>query len=78
MEEKEKLLEIEQQEKKAMEDMIAEMQTKLVAGGESLEKAEMEMAQRNRKASMAVKKQRKVAKKLAEEKRAKEEEVMEM
>jgi len=29
LEEKEKLLEIEQQEKKAMEDMIAEMQQKL-------------------------------------------------
>lgn len=61
-----------------MEDMIQEMNAKLVSGGQQLEEAERDMAVRNRQASLNLKKQRKVAKKLAAEKQEKEEEMLMM
>jgi hypothetical protein len=61
-----------------MEDMIAEMQTKLTVGGQQMEEAEREMATKHRQAQLKLKKQRKQAKALAEDKAKQEEEMLDM
>ena len=50
---------IEQLEKQKMEEMISEMNNKLVSGGAALEEAERERAMRDRAHSLKLKKQRK-------------------
>ena len=54
--EKEAMLAIEQQERLKLEEMLQDMNGKLVSGGTALEIAEREVAQRERQHSLALKK----------------------
>ncbi|CAG9323806.1 unnamed protein product [Blepharisma stoltei] len=76
LEQKEKFLQEEKGQREEMEQMIEEIQKKLIAGGEELNKAEKERLNAQREFRNKLKKQRQREKALAEENRKKEEEML--
>jgi hypothetical protein len=76
LEHKDQLLQIEHQEKESLEAMIKQMEQKMVQGGEALDQKEKEQSKNYREYQIKMKKQRKREKKLLEEKRQREEEVI--
>ena len=76
LEQKDAMLRQEAQEKMSLEQMIREMEHKLVSGGQALEDKQKEQARAFREYQQKIKAERKKQKKLQEEQRKKDEELL--